>query len=162
MPLFFDLLLACDLTSLTRRLRLQFLTWWCDQKAGTFLHVWWSRLVLQPFWHKTYNKMTVASSPPLEFTPAQHFNFSMIPKSQYYKSVAMHLISVARLCIPVCWKSTCPPSMQGWLQCITRIARMEELIYTSQDNISKFSHTWAYWTFFQGCLLYQTLLWDGN
>ena len=133
--------------------------WRCGKERGTFLHIWWECPTLQPFWHKVHDVTKMVSSLPLEFCPAQYLlHFSKISKGGYFKSVAMHMINAARMCIPVHWRSTSPPSMAEWASRINRVAEMEELIYTASDNISKFTAIWNTWTTFKNSQSYKDLL----
>lgn len=54
------------------------------------------------------NKFTVL--PLIEISPAQMLlHHSKIPKSRYHKSLALHLLNAAKMCIPALWKDTSPP-----------------------------------------------------
>lgn len=120
--------------------------WRCERERGTFLHIWWTCTLIQPYWEKVHEVTKAISLLPLEFTPVQyHLHHSKISQKKYYKSVAMHMINAARLCIPVQWRSKVPPSIKSWVMQINRIVSMEELIYTSQDKISIFSAIWEAW-----------------
>lgn len=78
--------------------------WRCQQELGTFLHIWWKCPMIQPYWRKVHNILTAISSFPLEFTLAQYLlHLSKIPSKRYYKSLAVHMINAARLCLPVHW-----------------------------------------------------------
>lgn len=59
------------------------------------------------------------------------------------------MVNAARLCIPMHWRSTDIPSIREWLTRVAKIEEMEELIYTSQERLQKFSTIWACWKLFQ-------------
>lgn len=127
--------------------------WRCETEVGTLLHVWWSCPRIQPYWRKIHE---VISSLPLEFLPGQYLlHLSKIPSKKYFKSIAMHLINVARLCMPVYWRSAWLSSLKEWALHFDRIATMEELILTSQDKFSSFSAIWEAWITYKP---YQELL----
>lgn len=113
-------------------------------------------------WYSSISVRSMTSliaSLPLEFTPAQYLlHFSKIPRRHYYKSVAMHMITNPRLCLPVHWRSIPPPSMKEWTSRVNHIAAMEELIYTTLDKIPEYSATWEAWKTYWESQSYQELI----
>lgn len=45
--------------------------WRCEKEIGTFLDIWWTCSLIQPYWSKVHEVTTAISSLPLEFSPAQ-------------------------------------------------------------------------------------------
>lgn len=85
-----------------------------------------------------------------DFTPAQYMlHHISLPLSTYKKSLILHLINAANLCVPVYWRSITPPTVTEWLQWVDKTADMEKLIHQAKDNPTKFSDTWACWTHFR-------------
>lgn len=63
---------------------------------GTILHVWWSCPNIQIFWKEVHEIIVKVSDCPVVFTPQQYLLHSTpVPKTQYYKSLAMHMINAA-------------------------------------------------------------------
>ena len=80
----------------------------------------------------------------LDYSPAQYLlHHTHLTRPEYFKSLAMHMVNAARLCIPVHWRSTHTPTIGEWFSRISKIEEMEELIYISQERITKFTNTWA-------------------
>ena len=117
--------------------------WRCGKALGTFLHIWWECPLIQPYWQTVHDVTTTVSTLPLEFSSAQYLlHLSKIAKQRYRNSVAIHMINAARLCVPVHWRATEPPTVKEWMARIDRIAAMEELISTAHDRISSFTSVW--------------------
>ena len=113
------------------------------------LHVWWDCEALQPFWREVHDLISHVTTYTLDYTPSQYLlHHTSLSKKDYFKSLAMHMVNAARLCIPRHWRSTTAPTVREWLTQVSSIKEMEELIYVSQDRIHKFSFTWACWNHF--------------
>lgn len=74
--------------------------------------------------------------------------FAFITKS-YHKSLAMHMINAAKLCIPLYWNSSQTPTLKDWLTRIRKVAKMEKLIPIARDTPTRFNKKWACWTHYQ-------------
>lgn len=123
--------------------------WLCVKERGTMLHVWWDCEKLQPFWKEIHEIITQVTTFKLDYTPAQYLlHHTSLSKKVYHKSLAMHMVNAARLCIPRLWRSTNTPMIGEWFARITKIKDMEELIYISQDKMHKFPITWACWIYY--------------
>lgn len=123
--------------------------WRCNDNDGSFLHIWWSCPKIQEFWKTIHRYTQQISKIFIEFSPAQlllHHSFA--PRKLYFKSLAMHMINAAKLCIPCHWKSPELPSVKEWLLRIKKIAEMEELIHRAKDSPQTFNKTWACWHHF--------------
>lgn len=79
----------------------------------------------------------------ISFTP-QHFllHVTTIPKSQYFKSLAMHMIIVTHLCIAIHQKSPYLPTVKEWLLIVKCFTDTEELIHVAHDT-NTYIKTWA-------------------
>ena len=123
--------------------------WRCNLETGSFLHIWLSCPKLQPFWMEVQEYISKVTTFDLEFTPAQFLlhHAQSLPRG-YCKSLAMHVVNAARMCIPLQGLSPNPPSIADWFKCIHKTMEMEELIHQANDTPSKFSGTWACWTHF--------------
>lgn len=123
--------------------------WRCGTEVGTMLHVWWACDKLQPFWKEVHDLITHITTFTLDFTPAQFLlHHTSLSKREYHKSLAMHMVNAARLCIPKHWRSTCTPMIRECFARLTKIKDMEELIHISQDRMHKFPSIWACWIHF--------------
>lgn len=82
----------------------------------------------------------------LEFSPEQILpHHSSVPISAYLRSLAMHMVNAAKMCIPMKWRSPEPPSVTQWFAQIQKTAEMEELIHLARDTPSKFGKIWPCW-----------------
>lgn len=123
--------------------------WRCGVEVGTMLHIWWDCAILQPFWKEVHKLITQITTFTLDYTPAQYLlHHTSLSKRNYFKSLAMHLVNAARLCIPKHWQSTSVPSIGEWCTRISKTKDMEELIHVSQDRTQKFTATWSCWIHF--------------
>ena len=68
------------------------------------------------------------------------------------------MINAARLCVPVHWRATVPPSIKEWVTRIDHLAAIEELIHTAQDRIPDFTSVWSEWFDFRDTADYQALV----
>lgn len=117
--------------------------WYCGVKEGTS-HIWWSCPLLQPFWKSVHEHISNISTMLLDFTLAQYLlDHTIIPRTAFNKSLAMHMVTSARLCIPVLWCSSPPPILREWFLRLDRTREMEELIHTACDSSNTFYTTWA-------------------
>lgn len=125
------------------------LCWRCGTDRGTLTHIFCSCPVLDHFWrmvHKVTQRFTERTIPddPAFFL----LHASNIPEKAYKTSVIRHLVDAAKACIPLQWKSTCPPTISSWLTKIEEIRHMEDLILTAQNRQEVFTKTWQMWTMF--------------
>lgn len=132
--------------------------WRCGKAEGTMLHVWWDCDLIQPFWKKVHDIISQVTTYTLDYAPAQYLlHHTTLSKSAYYKSLAMHMVNAARLCVPTHWRSITPPTIREWFAKLSKIEEMEELIHISQERIQKFTTTWACWTHFKTSDYFQTV-----
>lgn len=135
--------------------------WRCSDGEGSLLHIWWSCPSIQPFW-KEINRITSnITTYQIEFTPAQMLLHHSIPKRHYQRSLVLHLLNAAKMCIPTLWKSSKPPTTTAWLKRIAKIAEMEELIHQSKDTPTNFRKIWSCWQHYQTTNEYTHLLSQG-
>lgn len=133
--------------------------WRCSEAEGSMVHLWWSCPLIQPFWKEVQRITTNITTYPIEYTPAQMLlHHSSISKKDYHRSLALHMLNAAKMCIPPLWKSTKPPTIPDWLKRISKIAEMEELIHQAKDTSPKFRTIWSCWQHFQTTPEYKDLL----
>ena len=126
------------------------LCWRCESEPGTLLHIWWDCSYIQPFWKDVHDLISHITTFVPNFTAAQYLlHHSSLSQSAYKKSILLHLINVAKLCIPIHWKNRTPPSVSEWLRKIEHIADMENLICQTKDTPTKFYDKWACWLNFK-------------
>lgn len=83
------------------------LSWRCNKAHGSSLHIWWDYPLLQPFWKEVHPLMTKITTYCPDYTLAQfHLNHTSLPQSAYKKSLTLHLINAAKMCIPLHWKDS--------------------------------------------------------
>lgn len=123
--------------------------WRCQREKGTLLHIFWTCPKLAHFWKvvretvQLFNDGTITDDPALFLLQATD-----TPDRIYKKSVVRHLLDAAKACIPLCWKSALPPTIDMWLGKVEEIRKMEDLILTAQHREETFSKTWQLWTMF--------------
>lgn len=127
------------------------LCWSCNASIGTLLHIWWECPLIQTYWTEIHRLITQITTYSPDFTPAQYLLLhTSLPQHTYKKSLVLHLINAANLCIPVHWRNTSPPpTILEWIQRVDRIAEMENLIHQSSDTPSKYVNIWAGWSHFK-------------
>lgn len=87
---------------------------------------------------------------PLEFTPAQYLlHHSSLPRSMYLRSLAMHMVTAARWCITVLWKTSKYPTVRKWYTRLDLIRKLEELLHATRNISDKFYKIWATWLHFK-------------
>lgn len=123
--------------------------WRCKKETGLLLHIWWNYVKIQPFWKEIHRLINYTTTYSLEFAPAQFLlHRSTIPTHTYFRSLAMHLINAAKMCVPTKWHSPDPPTIADWFNRIQKTMVMEDLIHQARDTPAKFTKTWACWLHF--------------
>lgn len=78
-----------------------------------------------------------------DFTPAQYFfHYAPNPRPKYMKSLAMHMVNSARMCILVLWHSTQPPMVRDWIKSEWIMWNGED---DAHDTYQKVYMMWACW-----------------
>lgn len=72
----------------------------------------------------------------------------------------MHMVSAARLCIPVLWKSARRPYLREWFCRINRTREMKELLHVTKETSHKCYSIWATWLHFAESSVYKSCLED--
>lgn len=120
--------------------------WRCGADRGTLLHIWWDCNLIRPFWQEINQLITQITTFQMAPSPALYLlHHTHASLRSYKKSLTLHLINAANLCIPALWRNTTPPTVQDWIRRVDRIADMENLISQSTDHPTKFYVTWASW-----------------
>lgn len=133
--------------------------WRCSEVEGSLLPIWWSCPSIQPLWKEVHRITSNITTYQIEFSPAQMLlHHSSIPERHYQRSLALHLLNAAKMCIPTLWKSPKPPTTAIWLKRIAKIAEMEELIHQSKDTPTNFRQIWSCWQHYQTTDEYTHLL----
>lgn len=118
--------------------------WRCNAARGSLLHIWWECPLIQSYWADIHSLITQITTYTPDYTPAQYLLLhTSFPQRVYKKSLTLHLINAANLCIPVHWRSTSPPSIPEWIRRVDKMADIENLIHQSSDSPSKYKDTWA-------------------
>lgn len=133
--------------------------WRCHTNEGSHLHIWWDCPAILQFWTDVFRLASKITTLQLEFSPAQALlQHSKLPMKTYHQSLALHLLNAAKLCIPVLWKSSTPPTISDWIKRVNKIATMEELVHQAHDSSSTYRNTWACWHNFKTQPEYTQLL----
>lgn len=133
--------------------------WRCEREEGSLYHIFWTCPLIRPFWRKVWEIAQHLWGNNLELEPLLFlFHYSSIPRARYGRSVLVHLINAARVCIPTQWRERSPPTIGQWVRRINWTMRMEELSAYQRGKIEKFNQTWATWRAFQSSQEYCTML----
>lgn len=133
--------------------------WRCGIEIGSLLHIWWTYPKLQPFWKEVHRLIHQITTYKLDYTPAQYLlRHPSLPKHTYFRSLAMHMVNAAKMCIPNKWRSSEPPSLVDWFQRINKTAELEDLIHQAKATPSKFTQIWSCWLHFKTTDEYQRIL----
>lgn len=120
--------------------------WRCNASRGTLLHIWWECPLIQPFWSEIHQLISQITTYTPDFSPARYLlHHTPGSPGSYKKSLTLHLINAANLCIPAHWRHPAPPTLEEWIRRVDRIANMEQLIAQAKDTPTKFQTTWACW-----------------
>ena len=126
------------------------LCWRCKSAQGTILHIWWECVLIKPFWKDIHRLISRITTFTPDFTAAQYLlHHSSFPYYTYKKSLMLHLINAAKLCIPIRWTQSSPPTISDWFKKIEHIAEMEELFFQSRDSPKSYYDKWACWLNFK-------------
>lgn len=119
------------------------LCWRCQMDKGTLLHIFWSCPKLTQYWKVIRETVQLFTDRTIPNDPAFFLlHATDTPDKIYKKSVIRHLLDAARACIPLCWKSTLPPTIDMWL------GKVEDIKRTAQHREEAFSKTWQLWSMF--------------
>lgn len=139
------------------------LCWRYNSEVGSLLHIWWECAHIKPFWETIHKTIAHITTYTLEFSPAQYLlHHTIIPQSNYRKSLTLHLINAAKQCAPQHWKNTNPPTLSEWLKRVEKIAEMEDLIHQAKEMPTKFGNTWACWIHFRDSQEYKSMMLDSQ
>ena len=134
------------------------LCWRCNRAQGTLLHIWWGCDLIRPFWKEVHQLISRITTYTPDFTAAQYLlHHSSLPQYIYKKSLMFHLINAAKLCVPIRWTQSSPPSISDWFNKIGYMAEMEELISQSKDSPKTFYEKWACWLSFKNSAEFHSL-----
>lgn len=123
--------------------------WRCQRDKGTLLHIFWSCPKLSRFWKVIHETVQLFTDRTIKKDTAFFLlHATDIPDKAYKGSIIRHLLDAVRTCIPLCWKSTLPPTIDMWLGKVEEIRKMEDLIHTAQHREEIFSKTWQLWSMF--------------
>lgn len=76
--------------------------WRCGTATVSLLHIWWDCPRLQPFWKEIHDRYVNITTLHVDFTPAQFLlHHTSLPRFQYHKYLALHLINAATQSIPL-------------------------------------------------------------
>lgn len=132
------------------------LCWRCNSTPGT---LWWDCIFIKPFWEKIHNLISYITTYIPDYTAEQYLlHHSSLPNSVYKNSIVLHLINAAKLCIPIKWSQSSPPTISDWLHKVQHIANMEALIHQSKDSSKSFYNKWACWFNFTKYKEFQLLM----
>lgn len=109
-------------------------------------------------WKEVHHLTTQNTTYQIDVTPAQMLLHHSIPKKDYHLSLSLQLLNAAKMCSPILWKSSKPPTIADWIRHINKVAEMEELVHQAKDTPTKFMKIWSCWHHFQMTDEYSQLL----
>lgn len=87
------------------------LCWRCESAQGILLHIWWGCPRIWPFWKEVHRLISHITTYTPDFTPAQYLlHHTSLLQFAYKWSLTLHLINTAKLCIPMHWRDSPPPT----------------------------------------------------
>ena len=118
--------------------------WRCQKEEGTMIHMFWSCQKLKEFWNMVSGITREITGVNLGDRPAAYLLFD-IPMSleKYKQSLLRHLLTAAKACIPILWKSTAIPTRSQWLSRINEIQLMENLTMGIREREEEYRRTWT-------------------
>lgn len=132
--------------------------WRCHSEKGTLLHIWWHCPGIQPFWSKGKELIFQITDTLLKLDAVGcllHVTRFTIKK--YKNSLSKHLLNTAKALIPLFWKSSGIPTIQGWLHKVIEICKMQETVAQAGNNATSFHETWSPWFIFEYSQAYTIL-----
>lgn len=88
--------------------------WRCNSDKGSLLHIWWQCPILNTFWAKVREMIYLITETKLKLDAAACLlHVTEFPIKRYKHSLTKHLLNAAKAVIPLYWKSTKIPSIQG-------------------------------------------------
>lgn len=97
--------------------------WRCNSIMGSLLRVWWNCSCIHPFWTEIHHITSHITTYSLEYLPAQYLlHPTSIPQSAYKRSLTLHSMNAAKMCIPAHWREINPSTIKEWLQRIKKNA----------------------------------------
>ncbi|CAH2223130.1 Hypothetical predicted protein [Pelobates cultripes] len=67
---------------------------------------------------------------------------------RHKKTVSRHLLTAAKLLIPVLWWQREPPMLQAWIQRVEEIRQVEAEIAVVSGRMEKHEEIWRTWTYY--------------
>lgn len=119
--------------------------WRCQQPNGLLLHIFWTCPRVHPFWDAIRRMVFRLTNISLADDPAQcllHLN--PMSRCRYKKSLLIHLLNAAKVCILQKWKCSDPPSIGQWIAVVNKINLMEQLTAAINHKEETFNKTWFY------------------
>lgn len=134
--------------------------WRCNDAPGTMLHhIWGTCNTLQPFWTAVHELIKAVTSKELTFSPVKFLlHYSLGRRYAHEKSLTMHMLNAAKLCVSCHWRSTTTPLTREWFRRLNHIEEMEELISIVHDTLSKFTITGFDWICFKESDAYKAIV----
>lgn len=87
--------------------------WRCLMTESSFLQIWWTCPRLGPYWTEMHDIVTQVTREGSRLCMSQYMlNHLPLSVQTYKKFLLKHMINAARLCVPVHWMDTLPPSVK--------------------------------------------------
>ncbi|CAH2295533.1 Hypothetical predicted protein [Pelobates cultripes] len=120
--------------------------WHCKQEAGTFLHIWWKCIKLQPYWKEVislihqHTSITIPNSPKALLLLMWDTEY---PKPIKY--LLLHILVAAQNLIAKNWLSPTNATMRELIRHLSQIGKFESNISRIPPNKSWRHEVWENW-----------------
>ena len=120
------------------------LCWRCTAQEGTYLHMVWDCRLIKQFWTEVCQCVSKITGTPLEPDPAVFLLgiLSRLMNQSNNKCLAI-AITVAKKLLFCQWKNTSAPNIQDWFNVLTKIAKLERVIYCNTNSVDKYEKMWC-------------------
>lgn len=126
--------------------------WRCNTGRGTFLHIWWSCPKIQTYWQMIIKWIKHITETKMDLDPACCLLHVNLLYRKYNKSLVRHLLSSAKVLIPLKGKTRHTPSIKDWRQ-----SMKWKKPWLIRKTSTQFHKIWRFWYLFKLSEDYKTL-----
>lgn len=117
--------------------------WRCQESEGTMIHIFWECQMLREFWKMVEETVETTTGVSLGENPAAFLLHDIPLSNDKYKNLLLkHLLTAAKACIPVFWKSNVSPTRLQWMARVSEIQQMEDLTMLLKEQEKKYWKIW--------------------
>jgi len=116
----------------------------CKTCKGTLFHVFWSRVLIQPFWKGVHSAIQEITGKHFILSPSL-FLLNDIPidlLDSDFKPLITTLIFLAKKCILLKWSTPQVPTISMWISQLSAFLPLEKLTYDLNHKQDEFRRLW--------------------